>query len=169
MDALVVVATRANSTAVLHALSRVCATLRSVTMRDSGDALARCMLAGKHAVTAVLRAYCAAEFAGLTARCVDEAVGAVVVYGLRHEDIASWGAFAHFWYVSTLIVAAAVNVDEWRVALVASGRGADRAAVYAGVIAAAEARARRSSGEAARSVSRADCGRAEERNGADGA
>ena len=141
MDALVVVATRATSTAVLHALSRACSTLRSVVMRDSSDALARCMLAGKRAVTAVLRAYCAAEFAGLTERCVAEAVGAVVVYRLRHEDIASWGTYAHFWYVTTLIVASAINVDEWRVALIAHGRAGDRGAVYTGVIRHAEARA----------------------------
>jgi hypothetical protein len=141
MDALVVAGTRATSTALLHALSRVCATLRSVAMRERDAALERCMRAGKRAVTAVLREYCRGSFAGLTARCVDEAVGAVVVYRLRQEDIAGWGTYAHFWYVSTLIVAAAINVDEWRVALIARGRGADRGAVYTNVIRDVEARA----------------------------
>jgi hypothetical protein len=142
--ALVVVATRAESTATLHLLSRVSSTLRRVVLRaETDDTLARCMRAGKHAVTAVIRAYVHERFPGLTERCVDEAVGAVVVYRLRHEHIASWGAHAHFWHASTLIVASAVNVDEWRVALIARGREADRGAVYTNVIRHVEARALR--------------------------
>jgi hypothetical protein len=141
MDALVVVATRATSTAALHALSRVSATLRRVVMRhETDDALAACMRAGKRAVTAVCRAYVREAFLDLTARCVAEAVGAVVVYRLRKEHTAHWGPHGSFWHVSTLIVASAINVDEWRVALIANGRAADRGAVYTNVIRDVEAR-----------------------------
>ena len=147
MDALVVVATHATSTAVLRALSRACSTLRHAALRAETEAtLAACMLAGKKAVTAVLRDFVRGGVPDLTERCVDEAVGAVVVYRLRHAHIASWGAYAHFWYVSTLIVASAINVDEWRAALVAKGRDADRGAVYTDVIRTVEALALRAMG-----------------------
>jgi hypothetical protein len=144
--ALVVLAARARSTAVAHALSRVNATLRSATMRAESDAaLGACMRAGTDAVTDVVRAFVRGETgaAGLTARCVAEAVGAVVVHRVRTRHLETWGAYAHLWYVCTLVVASAINVDEWRVALVAAGREADRAAVYSRVIATVEARALR--------------------------
>jgi hypothetical protein len=147
--ALVVVAARETSTAVAHALSRVSATLRSVTMRAESDAaLGECMRAGKRAVTCVVRAFVRGELdaAGLTARCIAEAVGAVAVHRVRATHLASWGAYAHLWYVCTLVVASAINVDEWRVALVAAGREADRGAVYTSVIRTVEARALRDIG-----------------------
>ncbi len=94
------------------------------------------MLAGSRAVTDTIRAFVergeGAET--LASRCADEAVGAVVVYRIRPAHLADWGQYGHRWHLATLIVASAVNVDEWRASLVARGRGSDRALVYSRVL-----------------------------------
>ena len=109
-----------------------------------------------HRVVCEARHFALAFFAtGFAAGFFDEgfaapffavAVGAVAVHRVRATHLASWGAYAHLWYVCTLVVASAINVDEWRVALVAAGREADRGAVYTSVIRTVEARALRDIG-----------------------
>ena len=114
---------------VRHKSSRACRALR-VAAHDGIEAgcLAGCLRAGRHSTTAVIRAFVAgeadAELTGLTGplvladECIDDAVGAVVVYRINAGHLAHWGGrdpeYARPEHLCTLIVSGAVNVDEWK-------------------------------------------------------
>ena len=147
MNALVIAVSRSGSMTVRHKSSRVCRALR-VAAHDGIEAgcLARCLRAGRHSTTAVIRAFVSgeahAEFtksAMLADECIDDAVGAVVVYRINAGHLAHWGRdgrdpeYARPEHLCTLIVAGAVNVDEWRATLVARGLEQHRHVVYCGV------------------------------------
>ena len=144
MNALVIAVSRSGSMTVRHKSSRVCRALR-VAAHDGIEAgcLARCLRAGRHSTTAVIRAFVSgeahAESALLADECIDDAVGAVVVYRINAGHLAHWGRdgrdpeYARPEHLCTLIVAGAVNVDEWRTTLVARGLEQHRHVVYCGV------------------------------------
>ena len=133
---------------VRHKSSRACRALR-VAAHDGIEAgcLAGCLRAGRHSTTAVIRAFVAgeadAELTGCTGsalladECIDDAVGAVVVYRINAGHLAHWGGrdpeYARPEHLCTLIVSGAVNVDEWRTTLIARGLERYRHVVYCGV------------------------------------
>jgi hypothetical protein len=141
MDALTLVVARTRSMAVRHRAAGACVALRAASRSGVESGLGACLRAGQAAVGDAIRAFIDGTIAAteLPARCVDEAIGSVVVHQIRALDIAHWGSsFGHFGHVCTLIVAGAVNTDEWRARLIARGRERDRTLVYHKVIFAVE-------------------------------
>jgi hypothetical protein len=145
MDALVLVVSRTDSMAVRHMAMGACAALRAASVSGVERGLGGCLRAGQAAVGEVIRAFVerAAYASDLNARCIAEAVGSVVVHRVRAPDVAHWGSFGHFGHVCTLVVAGAVNSDEWRVGLIARNRERDRVLVYHKIIGAVDAWAAR--------------------------
>jgi hypothetical protein len=136
MDALVLVVSRTRSMAVRHRALGACTALRVASLSGVERGLGACLRTGQAAVGDVIRAFVAGavDAKELNARCIDEAVGAVVVHGICALDVAHWGAFGHVGHVCTLVVAGAVNDDEWRVGLLARNRACDRVLVYHRII-----------------------------------
>jgi hypothetical protein len=148
MKALVIAVSRSGSMTVRHNSSRVCRALR-VAAHDGIEAgcLARCIRAGGHSVAAVIRAFVAKAHADsvdlralvLADECIDDAVGAVVVHRINAGHLAHWSRdgrdpeYARPEHLCTLIVAGAVNVDEWRKTLIARGLDQHRHLVYSRV------------------------------------
>jgi hypothetical protein len=135
MDALVIAVARSESMTVRHKATQVCRALRVA----AHDGLAtgchvRCMRRGRASVSAIIRAFVTGSARDLGAECLADAVGAVVVHRVRPSALADWGQYAHLAHLVTLIVAAAVNVDEWRATLVARGAEHLRHAVYCDVV-----------------------------------
>jgi hypothetical protein len=137
MDALVVAIARSGSMAVRHKASQVCRTLRVA----AHDRIARgchvsCMRAGRASVSGVIRAFVTSphDETDVAGECIEDAVGAVVVHRVRPTALVGWGEYATLSHLVTLIVAGAVNVDEWRATMAARGVGHRRHAVYCGVM-----------------------------------
>ena len=136
MDALIIAIRRSDSMAVRHKATQVCRALRE----SAHDGLAAgchvsCMRAGRASVSAVIRAFVTGpDETDLAAECIEDAVGAVVVHRVRPSALADWGEYARLSHLVTLIVAGAVNVDEWRATMVARGTEHRRHAVYCGVM-----------------------------------
>jgi hypothetical protein len=136
MDALVVAIARSGSMTVRHKATQVCRTLR-VAAHDhvATGCHVSCMRAGRASVSGVIRAFVAScEETDLAGECIEDAVGAVVVHRVCPTALAGWGEYATLSHLVTLIVAGAVNVDEWRATMVARGVGHRRHEVYCGVM-----------------------------------
>lgn len=120
LDAVCVLARIAESAAVRHAISRVCATLRAATTPPKAEHRVRlCFQEGHACVTAVIRAYCGGKLSRermLARQCLAEAVGAIQTRGVTVWDLYArgWGLNARLRHMCTLIVENAVNVDAWR-------------------------------------------------------
>jgi hypothetical protein len=137
MDALVIAIARSGSMAVRHKASQLCRTLRAA----AHDGIATgchvsCMRAGRASVSGVIRAFVTSPRDGtdLAGECLEDAVGAVVVHRVCPTALVGWGEYARLSHLVTLIVAGAVNVDEWRATLVARGTEHRRHAVYCDVM-----------------------------------
>ena len=137
MDALVIAIARSKSMSVRHKASQVCRTLR-VAARDriATGCYIRCMHAGRASVSGVIRAFVTSprDETDLAGECIEDAVGAVVVHRVCPTALVDWGEYARLSHLVTLIVAGAVNVDEWRATMVARGTEHRRHAVYCGVM-----------------------------------
>ncbi len=132
---------------VRHKSAMTCRELR-VAAHDGIEAgcLARCLRAGRHSLTDVIRAFVTGDAntrvtsaIALADACIDDAVAAVVVHRINAGHLAHWSRdgldpeYARPEHLCTLIVAAAVNVDEWRKTLIARGLEQHRHVVYYGV------------------------------------
>jgi hypothetical protein len=138
MDALVIAVARSESMTVRHKATQVCRALR-VAAHDgiATGCHVRCMRRGRASVSAIIRAFVtgsARDSRALGEECLADAVGAVVVHRVLPSALADWGQYARLAHLVTLIVAAAVNVDEWRATLVARGAEHLRHAVYGDVV-----------------------------------
>jgi hypothetical protein len=150
-DALRVVVLATHSAAARHAASATCTALRALGRRYENRAggddaerarrkVARCFEEGSECVARVLRGFCEARVTreAMLAGCVAEAVGSVATHGVAPSELRllGWGEHARLSHMCALIVAGAVNVDEWRARLPFGDR---RNAVYFALIAATDA------------------------------
>ena len=136
-DGLVVAIRRCESMTARHLASRSCVSARAAARKGValGDVRA-CSRVAHAAITALVLAFCADAHAALDLdrRCILEAAGAIVVHGITPADLTAWGGFARLEHFVTLIVAGAINVDDWRHLL----RGERRRHVYVSVLAATD-------------------------------